>query len=189
MDAVNKAEGYLKKRFKVASMGRTLRKASEEHFPADWEVADLTGKIMALIQVKSSNFVGGARLSNTEFFRLLDAAMRFRTFAFLARCERGHYSTILVRLPRAGRGWWPTIGSWNEAVDHCKSVLERFRPSHRRIKIFIGFEFQPEEWSDCNHVDNPEEALEMAKREDENESRIRRIENRKKRHKTRNARQ
>ena len=66
------------------------------------------------------------------------------------------------------------MGSWNEAVDHCKVILGKFRPKHGRIRVFCGFEVEPALWSDCSHTESPEEALEMAKREDDDELRVRR---------------
>ncbi|MGB9693841.1 MAG: hypothetical protein ACPLYF_03260 [Fervidobacterium sp.] len=64
------------------------------------------------------------------------------------------------------------IKSWEEAVAYCKSVLEKFTPKHKRVKIFIGFEVQPAVWRDCPHAENPKQALKMAKREDEIEQRL-----------------
>jgi len=51
-------------------------------------------------------------------------------------------------------------------LEYCRSILEKFRPDHKRIKIFIGFEVQPEIWHDCPIFDNPECALKQAKCED-----------------------
>jgi hypothetical protein len=87
------ADDYLKKRFKVVSLGRTLRRAPASHGPADWEVVESTGKIIALIQVKSSKYKDGARLSATERDKLIEAAKVFHTRAFLTIYERGHYTT------------------------------------------------------------------------------------------------
>ncbi|MCL7390052.1 MAG: hypothetical protein LZ173_09020 [Thaumarchaeota archaeon] len=61
--AEKKAEKYLRKRFKVVSKNRTLQRAPASHGPADWEVIDSDGKIIAiiaLIQVKASRYKGGA---------------------------------------------------------------------------------------------------------------------------------
>lgn len=91
--AEKKAEDYLKRRFRVVSMGRTLRRAPASHGPADWEVVNPTGKITALIQVKSSKYKGKARLSPRERDKLIETAKIFHTRAFLTICERGHYTT------------------------------------------------------------------------------------------------
>ena len=91
--AEKKAEDYLKKRFKVVSMGRTLQRAPASHGPADWEVIDSNGKIIALIQVKSSKYKGGARLSAKEREKLINTAKNYHTRAFLTTYERGHYTT------------------------------------------------------------------------------------------------
>ena len=56
--------------------------------------------------------------------------------------------------------------SWGQAVAYCKGILEKFRPRHKRIKVFIGFEVEPAIWRGCPHCENPEEALEQAKRAD-----------------------
>lgn len=56
--------------------------------------------------------------------------------------------------------------SWREAVVYCRGVLEKFRPKHKRVKIFIGFEVEPAVWHDCPHFTNPEDALNQAKHED-----------------------
>lgn len=61
------------------------------------------------------------------------------------------------------------IRSWEEVVAKCESVLEKFTPKHKRVKIFIGFEVEPAVWSDCPHAENPVEALRMAKLEDKME--------------------
>jgi Holliday junction resolvase len=87
------AEEYLKKRFKVVSMGRTLQRAPASHGPADWEVIDSNGKIIALIQVKSSKYKGKARLSPREREKLVETAKKYHTRAFLTIYERGHYTT------------------------------------------------------------------------------------------------
>jgi len=55
------------------------------------------------------------------------------------------------------------IDSWNEAVEHCRKILEKFRPKHKRIRVFIGFEIKPIVWSDCPHAETPEQALNMIK--------------------------
>jgi hypothetical protein len=44
--AEKRADGYLKKRFRVVAMKRKLRRAPASHGPADWEVVDSTGKIV-----------------------------------------------------------------------------------------------------------------------------------------------
>ncbi|MCJ7424368.1 hypothetical protein MUP01_08910 [Candidatus Bathyarchaeota archaeon] len=67
------------------------------------------------------------------------------------------------------------IERWSEAVDQCKAILEKFRPKHGRIRFLCGFEVEPEIHLDCNHADNPTEALEMAKREDDMELSILRV--------------
>jgi len=87
------ADDYLKKRFKVVSLNRTLRRAPASHGPADWEVIEPTGKIIALIQVKSSKRKGGAHLSTRERNKLIETAKVFHTRAFLTIYERGHYTT------------------------------------------------------------------------------------------------
>ena len=91
--AERNAEDYLKKRFKTVSTKRTLRKAPASHGPADWEVIDVTGKTVALIQVKASRYKGGARISVRENAKLVETAKIYRTRAFLTTCERGHYTT------------------------------------------------------------------------------------------------
>jgi len=48
---------------------------------------------------------------------------------------------------------------WDDAVEYCLKILKKFRPKHKRIKIFIGFEVEPAVWSDCPHAENPEQAL------------------------------
>jgi len=93
MRAEKNAEDYLKKRFKVVSMDRTLRRSPASHGPADWEVLNSTGKITALIQVKSSKYKGGARIGPAERHKLVDTAKEYRTRAFVTTCERGHYTT------------------------------------------------------------------------------------------------
>ncbi len=87
------ADDYLKKLFKVVSMGRTLKRAPASHGPADWEVVDSAGKIIALIQIKSSIYKGKARLSTKERDKLIEEAKRYHTRAFLTIYERGHYHT------------------------------------------------------------------------------------------------
>lgn len=91
--AEKRADDYLKKRFKVVSMDRTLRRAPASHGPADWEVIDPTGKIIALVQVKSSKYKGRAHLSARERDKLIETAKVFHTRAFLTTYERGHYTT------------------------------------------------------------------------------------------------
>ena len=92
--AEKKAEEHLKKRFKVASTGRKLKRSPASHGPADWEVIDpKSGKIVALIQVKASRTKGGARISSTERDKMVETAKDYRTRAFLTTYERGHYST------------------------------------------------------------------------------------------------
>jgi hypothetical protein len=87
------ADEHLKKRFKVVSMDRSLKRAPASHGPADWEVVDSSGKIIALVQVKSSIYKGKARMSTKERDRLIEEAKRYRTRAFLTTYERGHYHT------------------------------------------------------------------------------------------------
>lgn len=62
--------------------------------------------------------------------------------------------------------------SWEESVAYCKSILEKFKPKHERIKIFIGFEVKPAIWHDCPLFENPEDAIKQAEREDMIESRF-----------------
>jgi Holliday junction resolvase-like predicted endonuclease len=87
------ADDHLKKRFSVASKERTLRRAPASHGPADWEVVESTGKIIALVQVKSSKFKGKARMSPSEKAKLIETAKAYHTRAFLTIYERGHYTT------------------------------------------------------------------------------------------------
>jgi hypothetical protein len=58
------------------------------------------------------------------------------------------------------------VQSWKEAVAKCKNILEQFKPEHKRVKVFVGFEVEPAEWLDCNHAESPEQALRIAKQED-----------------------
>jgi hypothetical protein len=51
---VENSENHLRRRFRLVSMGRELRRAAAGHEPADWEVLDSAGKIEALVQVKAS---------------------------------------------------------------------------------------------------------------------------------------
>jgi Holliday junction resolvase-like predicted endonuclease len=94
--AEKNAEDYLKKRFKTVSMNRTLKRAPASHGPADWEVLESTGKIVALIQVKSSKYKGGARISPRERDKLIKTAKEYHTRAFVTKCERSHYTTNQV---------------------------------------------------------------------------------------------
>jgi len=91
--AERKAEDHLKQRFKTIATGRKLQRSPASHGPADWEVIDLTGKPVALIQVKSSKIKGGARISPTEREKLIETAKQYHTRAFLTTYERGHYHT------------------------------------------------------------------------------------------------
>jgi len=74
-------------------MGRALHRSPASHGPADWEVIDPTGKLVALIQVKSSKIKGGAYLSKAGREKLIEAAKKYHTRAFLTTYERGHYHT------------------------------------------------------------------------------------------------
>jgi Holliday junction resolvase-like predicted endonuclease len=88
-----KAEDHLKRRFKTTATNRTLKRSPASHGPADWEVIDTTGKLVALIQVKSSKTKGGARIGPGERKKLIKTAKEYHTRAFLTTYERGHYHT------------------------------------------------------------------------------------------------
>lgn len=74
------------------------------------------------------------------------------------------------------RSTFKKLDSWEEAVTTCKSILEKFKPKHKRIKLFVGFEVQPAIWHDCPLFENPECAMKQAKREDIYERRFKKRE-------------
>lgn len=56
---------------------------------------------------------------------------------------------------------------FKEARKRAIELLQPFKPDHPRIKVWVGFEVEPEYWMDCPHYETPKEALEQARREDE----------------------
>jgi len=56
--------------------------------------------------------------------------------------------------------------TFEEAVELCKRILERFKPHHPRISVFVGFLVRPAIYDECPIYITPEEALEAAKQED-----------------------
>ena len=57
--------------------------------------------------------------------------------------------------------------SWEEAVKQAKAILEPYCPRAPRIKVFVGFEVRPAAYSECPHVESPEDALDVAENEDD----------------------
>ena len=56
---------------------------------------------------------------------------------------------------------------FEEARKRAIELLQPFKPDHPRIKVWVGFEVEPEYWADCSHYETPEEALKQALMEDE----------------------
>ena len=65
---------------------------------------------------------------------------------------------------RMGEWYLPRAYSLDflNAVKLAKALLEPFRPSHPRISVYVGFEVEPDQFTECPHFLTPEDALEAA---------------------------